>query len=142
MSQVHNVTYVPVLIAIAGFCAKAPAEPQSPMKIATRRRRDTLLLLEETEPRTLRCRRIDFQNVFAGKTAGVYGDISEPLQGGWFKGALFGSEFVAEIVFHACRLLAGENAVIDQDLADLAVEVFVVDPQADCAGAGHATERR
>ena len=58
-----------------------------------------------------------------------------------FWGTLFGSVLIAEIAFDARCFVVGEYAVVDENFADLAVEVFVVDAQADCAGTGHTVER-
>ena len=56
-------------------------------------------------------------------------------------GTLFCSVLIAEIAFDSRCFVVGEYAVVDENFADLAVEVFVVDAQADCAGTGHTVER-
>jgi hypothetical protein len=41
---------------------------------------------------------------------------------------LSGAELVPQIRFDGCRLVCGENAIVDKNLADLTIEVGVVQP--------------
>jgi hypothetical protein len=52
------------------------------------------------------------------------------------------SVLFAEIAFYSGCLVVGEYAVVDENFADLAVEVFVVEAQADGAGTADTAERR
>jgi hypothetical protein len=54
---------------------------------------------------------------------------------------LLGSVFIAEIAFYSRSLLVREHPVVDQNFADLAIEICVVDAGTNCACSGHTTER-
>jgi hypothetical protein len=42
---------------------------------------------------------------------------------------LSGAELVPQIRFDGCRLVCGENAIVDKNFADLTIEVGVVQPR-------------
>jgi hypothetical protein len=55
---------------------------------------------------------------------------------------LSGAELVPQIRFDGCRLVCGENAIVDKNLADLTIEVGVVQPPPNIARTTGSVQNR